>query len=315
MDAIQQVSDIELVSVYSRSEEKAKAFATKYHVNHYHSDFDALCLDPNIDVVYLASPNRLHYPQALQLLNASKHVIVEKPFAHHRQAFEHLMETARKVNRFCFDAIMPIHLPNFKILKAQVNEIGPVRLSNSMQVQYSSRYDALKAGKIENIFDPKMAGGALMDLAIYPITLACALFGLPLKSHYVANKHSNGIDLSGVLSLQYESHIFNCVIAKDCASHNETQIIGEESYLKIEGSISRIDSIEKISKLDKKNLSVPQMDNRMVYEIQDFVNCILENDQESYESWVQITRNALSVIDQSKQDIGLDFGDDARVSF
>lgn len=314
IDAVRKLETVELVSVYSRAQDKAEAFAKKHHVNHYHTDFDALAKDPDIDLVYLASPNKLHYAQALQLLKAHKHVIVEKPFTHDLKSFEHLMQVAKQVNRFCFDAIMPIHLPNFKVLKEHLFEIGDLRLSNSMQVQYSSRYDALKAGKVENIFDPKMAGGALMDLGIYPVTLACALFGLPKSSHYVANKHSNGIDLSGVLSLQYDDHIFNCVIAKDCASHNETVLIGEKATLKIEGSISRVDSVEIISKNDHKNHSVDQIDNRMFYELKDFVECILNEDFVTYDGLNQITRDALTVLEKSKKDIGLDFGDDAIIT-
>jgi predicted dehydrogenase len=182
-----------------------------------------------------------------------------------------------------------------------------------MQVQYSSRYDALKAGKIENIFDPNMAGGALMDLGIYPVTLACALFGAPKTSHYMANKHENGIDLSGIISLHYDTHIFNCVIAKDCASHNETLLIGEKGYLKVEGSISRIDSVEWISKQSRMDYSVDQIDNRMFYEAKDFVDCILNNDVENYEALNQITRDALSVLEKSKADVGLDFGEDALI--
>ncbi len=307
LDAFNQIEDYEIVGIYSRKKESAVDFAQKFNVSRIITDFDELKNDKTIDVVYVASPNGLHFQQSLELIEAGKHVITEKPFVANLKEYSILVQAAHDSKRFCFDAIMPLHLPNFKALEAAVEKIKPVHMMTTSQVQYSSRYDALLAGNVANIFNPNMAGGALMDLGVYTIIDVVALFGLPKDVDYSCRKHENGIDLSGVLTLKYDDMTAVCLIGKDAQAVNNTVIMGEKGSVLCEGPASLLKSVVFSNKKVSEDLSLPQKPNQMIHEMQDFADVIKSNDWDLYDQWMAITKDVLTVIEIAREKIGLVF--------
>ncbi len=310
LDAFSQIEDYEIVGIYSRTVEKAQALADKFNIKRIITDFEELKNDSGIDVVYVASPNSLHFKQSLELIQAAKHVITEKPFVANIKEYEILVKAAKESNRFCFDAIMPIHLPNYSQLKLAVEKIQPVHLMSTSQVQYSSRYDALLNGDVANIFNPQMAGGALMDLGVYTITNVVSLFGMPNDLDYSCRKHENGIDLSGVLTLKYDDMTAVCLIGKDAQATNNTILMGENGTVLCEGSASLLKTCVFSNKKESEDLSLPQKPNQMIHEMQDYANVILKSDWKTYDEWMRITKDVITVIDQARKQINLIFPND-----
>ena len=262
---------------------------------------------PEIDVIYLASPNDVHFSQCIDVLRAHKHVICEKPFGSNLHEFIQVMEVVNDTKHFCFDAMTVMHLPNLKVLKEALVKIEPIKLMNSAMVQYSSRYDVLLQGTLPNIFDLDHSGGALMDLGVYPMGLSIALFGKPESLHYECNRYVNGIDLSGVLTLKYPDKVVVCVIGKDSRGQNFTYISGEKGALVVPEQASRIVSVQLVTPYDTVELGVEQAKNAMVHEIQAFANILKNNDWKTYESHVKNTEILMTCLDDARKQANIVF--------
>lgn len=305
--ALKQIPFYTLSAVYSRSLEQGRPFADKHEVSRVITSWEELLATPDIDVVYVASPNDLHFSQSVALLKAGKHVICEKPYVSNSREFKEMMKIVKETKRFCFDAVMPLHMPNLKVVQKHLKDCGPIHLMNSTMVQYSSRYDALKQGLNPNIFDPAHSGGALMDLGVYPVTLAVALFGQPVSVNYSATKHENGIDVSGMLLLEYPELWVNCVIGKNSVGLNSTLISGEKGSIEIPMQASKVSEVILSAGLSKTNLSVEQNANAMFHELNDFAEVLEQNDWTRYLEWMEVTEKVISVLDEARLDIGLRF--------
>ncbi len=192
--------------------------------------FDELLAAEDIDTVYLAVPNFLHFPFALQALEAGKHVIVEKPFCSTAREAEKLAEAARGRNLMIFEAITTLHLPNFQTIKDLLPRLGDIKVVSTNYSQYSSRYDRFRAGEVLPAFDPAKSGGAIMDLGLYNMHYILGLFGEPKGVEYAANVE-RGIDTSGIATLDYGTFKAVSVAAKDCAAPACCVIEGTSGYL------------------------------------------------------------------------------------
>jgi predicted dehydrogenase len=307
IDALKYEPFFKLTHIYSRSEEKGVEFARQYGDVGVISDWNVLLNHPEIDVIYLASPNDVHFSQCIDVLKAHKHVICEKPFVSNLREFKQVMDVVNETKHFCFDAMTVMHLPNLKILKEALVKIEPIKLMNSAMVQYSSRYDVLLQGTVPNIFDLDHSGGALMDLGVYPMGLSIALFGKPESLHYECNRYVNGIDLSGVLTLKYPDKVVVCVIGKDSRGQNFTYISGEKGVLVVPEQASRLVSVQCITPQETSELGVEQAKNAMVHEIQAFADILKNNDWYTFQSHVKNSEILITCLDDARKQANIVF--------
>lgn len=211
------------------TKEDIKEFANSNNIKYGYNDMNDF-LNSNIDTVYVALPNNLHFSYAKQALEAGKHVILEKPFTTNYKEAVILSEIARKKQLFLWEAISNQYLPNYKKIKELLPSIGNVKIVNCNYSQYSSRYDRFKDGIILPAFDPDCAGGALMDLNIYNIHYVVGLFGKPKDVFYYPNIERN-IDTSGILVMEYENFVCTCIGAKDCKAPISNTIQGDKGCI------------------------------------------------------------------------------------
>lgn len=195
-----------------------------------YGDYGQMLEEADIDTVYVAVPNFLHFSFVRSALLAGKHVIVEKPFASNYAESSELAELACEQGLLLYEAISTIHLPNYAKLRELLPRIGEIRMVSCNYSQYSSRYDRFRAGEVLPAFDPAKSGGALMDLGLYNLQWIMGLFGDPERAAYVPNVE-RGIDASGVLILDYESFKAVSVAAKDCAAPARCIVQGTKGYL------------------------------------------------------------------------------------
>ena len=193
-------------------------------------DFNAMLESADIDTVYIAVPNVLHHSFSLRALEAGKHVIVEKPIASNVREAEELSAAAHERGLLLYEAISTLYLPNYAKVRELLPSVGDVKVACCNYSQYSSRYDAFRAGTVLPAFDPAKSGGALMDLGLYNLQYLIGLFGEPNEVHYEANVE-RGIDTSGVTTLDYGSFKAVSVAAKDCAAPTMNVIQGTKGYI------------------------------------------------------------------------------------
>lgn len=183
-----------------------------------------------VDTIYVAVPNFLHYSFCKQALEAGRNVIVEKPMCSNAREADELAALARERQAFFFEAITTLYQPTYKKIGELLPRVGTVKLVSVNYSQYSSRYNAFREGTVLPAFDPAKSGGALMDLGLYCLQWICGLFGEPQQVTYLANVE-RGIDTSGVTTLDYGEFKAVSVAAKDCAAPCQTLIEGTDGYI------------------------------------------------------------------------------------
>lgn len=294
LKATKQIDGMECTAMYSRKKENAESLAKAYGVSQIYTDLDEMLQAETIDMVYVASPNSLHYEYSMKALQAGKHVICEKPFTSTVKEFETLVQYAKEHQRFLFEAIVTMHMPNYKTLKTQLSQLGQIRMVQCNFSQYSSRYDAFQKGDVPNVFNPAFSGGALADINIYNLHFVMGLFGKPENVHYYPNKHENGIDTSGVVILEYDGFQAVCVGCKDTKSMCISQIQGEKGYVTLESETSKCSNLTLHVGNETTDLSTTQNENALYYELLDFKAMI---EHEDYLSCYNLLNHSAMVMD------------------
>ncbi|WP_404404933.1 Gfo/Idh/MocA family protein [Pelagibacterium halotolerans] len=157
----------------SRDQDKANAFAARWGIESAYGSYEALVEAGDIDVIYVATPHNLHHRHVLLALEAGKHVLVEKPMAiDYAQATE-MVALARRKGVFFAEALWTFFLPKFDVLE-QIFDSGVLGEIKSVYTEYGEYLP-----RTHRIFDPRLAGGPLLDLGTYPVALLAKLLGVP----------------------------------------------------------------------------------------------------------------------------------------
>lgn len=228
-------------AMYSRTFEKGKAFAEKFADVPVYTDINEFAKS-DIDAVYIASPNLLHYSQSKLMLENGKHVLCEKPITVLPEKFIELSELAESKGLVYTEAIMMLHLPQRKIIKEKLKSLGKISTAHFDFSQLSSKYSALIRGENPNIFNPEMKTGCLRDLGIYCFYPALDFFGKPEKIISSAGFLSTGADGYGSAILDYADKQVTLTYSKIGQDFSGSQIIGDKGTMTI-GSVSKLTDI------------------------------------------------------------------------
>lgn len=310
LDNVKITDGIRLAAVYSRSMEKGSALADKYGAEKIYTDMDAFLRDEEINTVYVATPNTLHFEQTKKALLAGKHVICEKPFCTRAGEVRELMALARERHLFLADAVPTAFLPNFEVLKARLPEIGRVKLVLGNYSQYSSRYDQLTEGKTPNVFNQRYGGGALMDINFYNVYLNVALFGKPGEVLYFPNIYKNLADTSGILIMRYDGFISESAGAKDTWGVNSFQIEGEKGYIYIKDGSNGIAEVRVVTKTSEEVFNLQENPDRWFYEVQAIRKLFLNDDYERVYQGLAVTEQVMEVLENARKGAGIYFPGD-----
>lgn len=294
-----------LAVVYSRAPETARAFGGDGA--EITCDLDELAARQDVDAVYIASPNLLHETQAQKMLQAGKHVLLEKPACPDRAAFDRLRRIAREKSVVLLEAMRPVFTPGFAALRGAVKEIGTVRRVSFSYCQYSSRYDAYKRGIVENAFNPALCNGSLMDIGIYCIHAMAALFGLPDTVTAAAQKLDNGLDAQGGALCTYPGMLADLSWSKIADHRRQNEIQGEDGTLLID-SIANPKQIVFVGR-DRTQRVIYHDPNPeffgMKHEILAFMEFV--DGKRSWEDYNRFTEQTLTVMDEIRRQTGIDF--------
>lgn len=301
----------ELSAVYSRTIERAKAFAAKYEVSKCYTDFEAMSAE--IDAVYIASPNALHAEQSMYFLERGIHVLCEKPLCSNAREAKKMIETAHKHHTVLMEAMISTLNPNFLALKENLYRIGTVRKYYASFCQYSSKYDLFKQGMIDNKFKKELSGGALMDIGVYTIYPLIVLFGRPETIQASAYLLSSGVDGSGAALMTYPGMDAMASYSKISASLACAEIQGEEGSL----IIDRINIPRQLRFIPIKgaplDLSAAHCGNDYFYEIKAFIDLIESNRIEHEINSHDHSLAVMELMDEIRRQIGLVYPADLSI--
>ncbi len=198
-EGLRYVPDACLHSVVSRHMAQAEAFSKRFAVKRLYDSLDAFLEDVDLDVVLVATPHPMHFPNTLMSLQAGKHVVCEKPMGLNRRQVAEMIDTARQANKFLMEAMWMWFNPATARAKALIDagEIGEPRL---LLADFGF---AAPQTAHSRLFDPALGGGALLDIGIYPLALALYLFGVPQTVNGTAFIGATGVDEQISMVLRY----------------------------------------------------------------------------------------------------------------
>ena len=277
--ALKDTDDVRYYAQYSRDIHKAEQYGKARGAEKYYSDLKELANDEKIDVVYIASPNRYHYEQSKQMIEAGKHVICEKPITPTVSEFIELSELADKNGVIYMEAMMNIHHPCIKDLQDVIKSSGETVHARLDFDQRSSKLEKWKNGESFSTFSKSSYGGALMDLGVYVTSLATYLFGMPDDIFIRGYFNKDGADMKDTFVLMYDSFEAVCTISKLAESSIRSEILCDKNVITFD-NISRLENIvsrgENEMILSQNNSFV----ECMKYEINDLLKYIYGSREE-----------------------------------
>jgi len=307
---VTQIPAIQLVGLLTtpHSVERAEALRSQYQIAELYTDYATLLANSEIDTVYVALPNSLHYQFTKQALQAGKNVICEKPFTLAADQLAELRELALAKDLVLIEAITNQYLENYQAIKQDLQQLGDLKVIECNYSQYSSRYDRFKAGEVLPAFNPKLGGGALMDLNIYNIHFVVGLLGAPTRVQYVANIERD-IDTSGILVMEYPDVKVVCIGAKDCTSPVRSTIQGTAGSIIVNGPTNTVEGFtETLHDGSTNDVALNQASHRMHAEFVTFERVIADHDMDTVRAQLDHSQAVMQVVDQALQSAGLQLG-------
>jgi len=219
-----------VAAVGSRTAESADAFAERRNIPIRHGSYEALANDPDVDVVYVATPHPMHHGNARLALEAGKPVLVEKPFTMNAEEARDLVALARDRNLFLMEAMWTRFLPHIRHIRELLPSLGDVVTVTADHGQWFAEDPAFR------LFAPELGGGALLDLGIYPVSFASMVLGAPDRVAALATPAFTGVDAQTSMLFGYASGaqaVLSCTLS--AVSPTTASIIGTGARIEVDG--------------------------------------------------------------------------------
>jgi predicted dehydrogenase len=305
-EALALLPDARMTAVGSRTPASAASFGAKWKIPNRHGSYTALMADPEVDAVYIATPHVLHRENALGCLTAGKAVLCEKPFTINARQAEEVIALARKKRIFLMEAMWTRFLPVFVKIRSLLAEgaIGEVR---QVQADFAFRADFDPKGRL---FDPALGGGALLDIGVYPVSLASMVFAeAPQRIASLAVLGATGVDEQSAAVMEYSAGRLAVIsFSLRFTSPQEACIIGTAGQIRIHRPWWHADSIT-ISRggRDEETITLPNLGNGYPHEAVEVMECLRGGKLESRVMPLDETLHIMQTLDAIRAEWGLKY--------
>lgn len=293
-----------LHAVASRNGEKAKLFSEKYNSTKWFDSYEALANDPEIDVVYIATPHTFHFEYAMMCLEKGKGVLCEKPMGMNAAEVEALTSEAKSRNLFLMEGIWTRFIPaTNKLLQILENKtIGDLLF---VRADFGFKADTNPEGRL---FNKKLGGGSLLDIGIYPIYLSLLTLGIPIDAKAMARMTDAGVDSYCSILFDYEigsKAILESTFEADTPT--EAFIYGTKGSLQLHSRFHHSEKLTITYNGTKEDLDLKYQGNGYFHEIEEVNHCLLNRSIESSKLPLKTSLDLISLIDRVKKEIGLNY--------
>lgn len=294
--AVQFADGANLYACASRSAEKAAEFGKLYGAEKSYASYEELAADPNVDIIYVASPMSCHYENVKLCFEHGKNVLCEKSITMNTAQLEELIAEARKKNLFFMEAMWTKCLPSF--LKARewfaagkIGRIKAIRADFSNPVDFDPK---------DRLFRADLGGGALLDLGVYPITLVTAFLGYEPTEILSAVNIGHGVDLDESVIFRYEDSYASMVAGFNIENDNRAVIVGTEGRIAFDPWYFCTDTVRLYGgdgKLAEESIT-PHLCNGYEYEILEAQRCLTKGLKESALNPLSDTLGVMKLMDR-----------------
>jgi len=304
--ALQILPEADLAAVGSRAADTAKRFAKAFNIPHQHDSYDKLANDPDVDVVYIATPHPFHKENTVLCLKAGKAVLCEKPFAVNASQAREMITAAGEGKLFLMEAMWTRFLPIFVKVREWLAKkiIGDVQL---LQADFGFRGDRNPKGRLLN---PELAGGALLDVGVYTVSLASMVFGRPpVRITSKAHLGSTGVDEQSEMLFGYEngrSAELSCAIRTQ--TPQQAVIVGTEGVIKIHSPFwSATTATISMEGKEDKTIKIPFECNGFEYQVREVMQCLQTGKLESDIMTLDESLSIVKTMDEIRAQWGLKY--------
>jgi predicted dehydrogenase len=301
-DAMAQTDGGTIVAVASRSAERAAAFGDRFAIPTRYGDNEALAADPDVDVVYVATPQSRHEPDTLTMLAAGKHVLCEKPFALNARQGARMVAEARARGLFLMEAIWSRYLPAYRSL---VDVIGEGRIGTPLFVEADFGFRR-PLEPDHRLFDLALGGGALLDLGIYPLQLCSLVLGSP--EHVVAEGvvGVTGVDEVNAAVLRYPGERLGVIksairVGMSCTA----RISGTDGWIELPMLMHCPNSLTVTTSAGSEHMDGSYQGNGLRFEIEEVHRCLSEGLVESPIMPLNETLDLAATLDDIRAQLGV----------
>lgn len=289
-------------AVGSRSIERAKEFSAQFGVPSAYGSYESLLSDKEIDIIYIATPHHNHEEWAIKALNAGKHVLCEKPMGVNTLQTKRMIECAKENNRFLMEALWSRFNPTIKHAFELVNSgrIGEVKYIQA-DFAFSATFDPNS-----RLFNPELAGGATLDIGIYPIFLSYLFLGLPKEIKTSHKFAETGVDLQVSSIFSYPDSEASLYWGLNSVSPMDALISGSKGSITIHGRWHEADALTLKTETTEQ-IKKPRLGKGYSHEIMACYEAI-QNGQNESSQWSWQNSIELSILLYSiRNQIGLSY--------
>lgn len=296
-------SGAELLAVGSRAQETADAFGDEFGVPRRYAQYEALADDPDVDAVYVATPHHLHCANTLLCLNAGRTVLCEKPLAINAREAREMVATARERKLFLMEAMWTRFFPAMEKVRALLDSdvLGEVRM---VTADFGFRAAEDERGRL---VDPAAGGGSLLDVGVYPVSLASMVLGAPSRIAALAHLGETGVDEQAGILFGYDAGQLAIL-----HSAVETETLQEAAILGTEGRIRLAPRFWCPSRLalslegeDDEVLEFPYEGQGYQFEADEVMACLREGRTESAVMPLDESVQVMETLDRIRAEWGL----------
>lgn len=300
--AVSGLKEVEKYAVASRDLKRAEAFAKEWGFEKAYGSYEEMVQDPQVELIYVATPHSFHFEHAKLCIEHGKNVLVEKPFTVNTKQAEELILLAKEKNVFLTEAIWTRYMPSRKMVDDLI-EAGTIGKVTSIMANLC--YELHGIPRME---EPELAGGALLDLGVYPINFARMVAKTEVKEmHSHAVMSPKGIDWMNSMTLVFEDGIMAVLHSNMLANSNRmAAVFGDKGYMEIQ-NVNNCEEI-RIYDADHKLVvthPVPEQINGYEYEVIASMKAIREGKIECEEMPHEETLWVMRLMDSIRKEWGM----------
>lgn len=308
-DAVHSFTQGRVVAVASRDGGRARAFAEAHGIPRAYAGYPQLAADPDVEAIYVASPHSGHLEHAMLAIQGGKHVLVEKALARNLGEVDAIFAAAAARGVFAMEAMWTRHLPHIALMRRWIAE-GRVGRIVSVVADHGQSLDFEATHRLK---DPALAGGAVLDLGVYPIAFVVDVLGAPLAVHAAGHRTETGVDATAAITMSYADPV---VAQAACTLLTKTPttavVAGTAARIELDGdfySPTRIRLISAQRGIDPQAAVLEAVDGRVPngfqFEIAEVARCVAAGLTQSPRMTWDSSRAVMTVMDEVRRQLGV----------
>ena len=280
-EGLSALPDAQIAAVGSRKAETAAEFARRFGIPRSYGSYQELVRDPDVDVLYIATPHRFHKDNTLLALSAGKAVLCEKPLTLNATDAEVVVRTARQSELFLMEGMWSRFIPAMVKAKQMIDDgiIGEVQIVAS-DFGFTAPFDPKS-----RLYDLDLGGGSLLDVGIYPVSLASLILGPPERIVSMGQIGATGVDEQSAMIFGYQGGALAVGYATiRCGSYTEATIIGSRGMIRLHAQIGLFRPFKltlRINGKEVQEIDIPYEGNGYNYEAVEVMQCLRNGATES----------------------------------